>query len=178
MRSRLPALVSILLLIALLFFASNSWAQNASGPDSPSQDGTAPQKGTAPEQPQSECKDTAPVAMLDQWSRLVVEYFDARTGSVCRETNVTDGQFVAAAFDSSSEILFGVRGSDGNLVAYSLANGNVKTLDEAPIDFLTGELVLDAAHHWIVVGMQQFFYDDDGRLYRMEDQSPVEMIKS
>ena len=115
---------------------------------------------------------------MDQWNRLVVEYFDAQTGSVCRETNVRDGEFVAAAFDSSSEILFGVRGNDSNLVAYSLANGEIKTLDVAHIDVLAGKLVLDAAHHWLVVGLVQFFYDEDGRLYRMADESPVEMIKS
>jgi hypothetical protein len=178
MRSRLPGLVSILLLIALLFFASKSWAQDTSSSTPQNENAPPPKNELALDKPQSDCKETAPVAMLDQWNRLMVEYFDAHTGSVCRETSVMDGQFVAAAFDSSSEILFGVRGSDANLVAYSLANGDVKTLDEAPIDILAGELVLDAAHHWIIIGALQFFYDEQGRLYRMADQSPVEMIKS
>jgi len=176
MCSRRRGFFAILPLIALLFcFTSTPWAQTS--PEQKQQAPDAPGKQAA-ENPGEPCKETAPVAMLDQWNRLVVEYFDAHTGSVCRETNVRDGEFIAAAFDSSSEILFGVRGNDSNLVAYSLANGDVKTLDEAHIDVLAGDLVLDAAHHWLVVGMVQFFYDEEGRLYRMEDQSPIEMIKS
>lgn len=166
-------------LLLMLFVASVSGAQTSS-PTTPPAETPPNSMGafTTPDKPQNDCKEAAPVAMLDQWNRLVVDYFDAHTGGICRETNVTDGQFVAAAIDSSSEILFGVRGTDLNLVAYSLANGNVTTLDEAPIDVLAGEMVLDAAHHWLVVGTQQFFYDEAGRLYRMEDDSPVEMVKS
>jgi len=175
MRSRFPVLIPFLLLIPMLYV--NSWAQTTSSTTPPNEDVQARQN-EAGEKPKSDCRDTAPVAMLDQWNRLLVEYFDARTGTVCRETSVMDGQFVAAAFDPSSEILFGVRGSDANLVAYSLANGEVKRLDQAPIDLLAGELVLDAAHHWIVIGTLQFFYDEQGRLYRMRDQSPVDMMKS
>jgi hypothetical protein len=177
MRTSSPGSAPFLLFL-VLSFASVSVAQTSSTTTQLPETPPNSMSGFTADKPQHDCNETAPVAMLDQWNRLVVEYFDAHTGGVCRETNVTDGQFVAAALDSSSEILFGVRGTDLNLVTYSLADGKVRTLDEAPIDALAGEMVLDAAHHWLTVGTQQFFYDEEGRLYRMEDDSPVEMIKS